>query len=147
VSLLLTVLIKLARTWTWFWSGEDLGSPNTMTPADAGYGTDTLRHLLFSREYLGNGGTEPVQPGRSLMRNILSSENLPEAEPEPDEFPSGTSVGSLRRYIFQGEALPDASPQASGPVPSFLGWLFSREHLPRAGGAAPETDSQPNPES
>ena len=113
-----SVLSKLARTWTWFWSRESLGSPNTMTPADAGYSTDTLRHLLFSRDYLGNGVGEPVRPGRSLMHYILSSEDLPEA-----------------------------NPPTSGPAPSILGWLFSREHLPRAGGAAPDPDSYPNPES
>jgi hypothetical protein len=148
VSLLSTVLIKLARTWTWFWSREDLGSLKSMTPADAGYGTDTLRHLIFSRENLDNGGTEPVRPGRSLMRYILSSEDLPEAEPEPepepDEFPYGPHGGSLFRHIFRGESLPDASPPAPGPVPSFLGWFFSREHLPRAGDTAPEPDIQSN---
>ena len=116
-----SVLSKLARTWTWFWS----------------------------REYLGNGGTKPVRSGRSLTRYILSSEDLPEAEsePEPDEYTSGSRVGSLCRYVCQGESLPDTGPPASGPAPSFLGWLFSREHLPRAGGAEPEPDSQPNPES
>jgi hypothetical protein len=118
--LLPSVLSKLARTWTWFWSRESLGSPKTKTPADPGYSTDTLRHLFFSRDYLGNGGTESVRPGRSLMRHILSSEDLPE---------------------------PEANPPTSGPEPSILGWLFSREHLPRAGGAAPEPDSYPNPES
>ena len=147
VSLLPSFLSKLARTWTRFWSHEDLGSPNTMTPDDAGYGTDTLRHLLFSREFLGKGGAEPVRPGRSLMRYILSSEGLPEAEPEPEKSPSGPRVGSLTRYICQGEPLLDASPPASGPAPSILSWIFSREHLPRAGDATPEPYNQPNTES
>ena len=149
MSLSQSVLSKLARIWRWFWSREELASGDVAPVTGSTSNTANLRHVLFGREHLEHGDTKPERPGRSLIRYVLSSENLlrVEPQPEPDNSSSGPRAGSLHRNICQGESQPAAGSPTLRQGTSFLRWIFSRESLPQTDTAMVVSDNQPNPES